>query len=69
MKIIVAERIKELMQENNLNQVQLAEKSGVKQSTISAWLLKKKEPSIRSLWLLADFFDVDIDYLVGRKDY
>ena len=36
MKIFVAERIKELMQENNLNQVQLAEKSGVKQSTISA---------------------------------
>ena len=69
MNIIVAERIKELMKEHNLNQVQLAEKSGVKQNTISAWLSKKKEPSIRSLWLLADCFDVDIDYLVGRKDY
>ncbi len=69
MNIIVAERIKDLMQEHNLNQIQLAEKSGVKQNTISAWLSKKKEPSIRSLWLLADFFDVEIDYLVGRKDY
>lgn len=67
MNIIVAERIKDLMKENNLNQVKLAEKSGVKQSTISAWLLKNKEPSIRSLWLLADFFEVDIDYLVGKK--
>ncbi len=69
MNIIFAERLRELMKERNLNQVKLAEKSGVKQNTISAWLLKKKEPSIRSLWLLADFFDVDIDYLVGRKDY
>lgn len=69
MKIIVAERIRELMRENNLNQVQLAEKIGLKQNTISAWLLGKKEPCINSLWLLADFFDVDIDYLVGRKNY
>lgn len=69
MDVIFAERLTELMKERNLNQVKLAENSGVKQNTISAWVLKKKEPSIRSLWLLADYFDVDIDYLVGRKDY
>ena len=68
MKIIVAERIRELMKEENLTQVALATKVGVKQNTISAWLLEKKEPSIRSLWLLADYFGVDIDFLVGRKD-
>ena len=56
------------MEEQGLNQVKLAQKVGVKQNTISAWLLKKKEPCITSLWMLADFFDVDIDYLVGRKD-
>ncbi|MBO5927247.1 MAG: helix-turn-helix transcriptional regulator [Clostridia bacterium] len=69
MNVIVAERIKELMKEQGLNQVALANKIGLKQNTISAWLLKKKEPSINSLWLLADYFEVDIDYLVGRKDY
>lgn len=68
MQIIVAERIRELMKEENLTQVALAAKVGVKQNTISAWLLEKKEPSIRSLWLLADYFGVDIDFLVGRKD-
>lgn len=68
-EIQVAARIRELMRENNLNQVGLAEKTGLRQNTISAWLLGKKEPSIRSLWLLADYFNVDIDYLVGRKDY
>lgn len=68
MKIIVAERIKELMDEKSLNQVELAEKSGVTQGMISAWLLGKKLPSIASLWILADYFGVDIDYLVGRKN-
>ena len=69
MNIIVAERIGELMKERNLNQVKLSKEIGISQVAISTWLLKKKEPSIRSLWLLADYFDVDIDYLVGRKDY
>ncbi len=68
-EIIVAKRIKELMKDEGLNQSKLAEKIGLKQNTISAWLLEKKEPSIKSLWLLADYFDVDIDYLVGRKNY
>ena len=67
MKIIFAERLHELMKEHGLNQVKLAEEAGVKQNTISAWLLKKKEPSITSLWLLADYFGVEIDYLVGRR--
>lgn len=69
MNIIVAERIRELMQEEGLTQVALAEKIGVKQNTVSAWVLERKEPSIRSLWLLADYFNVDIDYIVGRKKF
>lgn len=69
MEILVSERIKELMKEKGLTQVKLAKEIGLKQNTISAWLLKKKEPCIMSLWLLADYFDVEIDYLIGRKDY
>ena len=68
MKIIVANRIKELMNEEKLTQTALASRIGVKQNTISAWLLGKKEPSIKSLWLLADYFGVEVDYLIGRKD-
>lgn len=56
------------MKEEGLNQVRLAEKVGVKQNTISAWLNKKKEPCILSLWLLADYFGVSVDYLIGRED-
>ena len=68
LKIIVAERIKELMKEKSLNQIKLAEQLGTDQSTISYWLSGKKLPNIASLWQLADYFGVDIDYLVGRKN-
>ena len=66
MEICFAERLKALMKEHGLNQVQLAEKVGVKQNTISAWLLEKKEPCVRSLWLIADYFEETVDYLIGR---
>ncbi len=69
LQILISERLKELMKEQNLNQVRLAEKIGVKQNTISAWLLKRKEPCIHSLWLLADYFEVSVDFLIGRADY
>lgn len=67
MQIIFAERLRELMKEQGLNQVKLAERVGVKQNTVSAWLLKKKEPSLTSLWLVADYFGVETDYLIERK--
>ncbi len=66
MKIIVAERIRELMKENSITQLQLANAIHRSQGNISEWLSGKKEPSILSLWLLADYFEVSIDYLVGR---
>ena len=69
MDIKVAERTAELMRDEGINQVQLASKIGVKQNTVSSWVLGKKEPNISSLWRLADYFEVDIDYLVGRKLY
>ena len=67
--IKISENLKLLMKEKNINQVQLSENIGVAQSAISAWLSKKKEPSVNSLWLLADYFDTDVDYIIGRKDY
>lgn len=68
-EIKLSKILKQLMEEASINQVQLSKEIGVAQSAISAWLHNKKEPSITSLWLLADYFNVEIDYLVGRRDY
>ncbi|MDE7328422.1 MAG: helix-turn-helix domain-containing protein [Clostridia bacterium] len=69
MRIIVGERIKELISDFRINQTQLAKKIGVRQDTVGAWIAGKSEPCIGFLWMIADYFDVDIDYLVGRKEY
>lgn len=68
MKILVAQRIKDLMESEKLTQMQLAHALEVGQSSISDWLNSKSEPSINNLWKLADFFDVSVDYLIGRKE-
>ena len=68
MKILVAQRIKDLMKTEKLTQMQLAHALEVGQSSISDWLNSKSEPSIENLWKLADFFDVSVDYLIGRKE-
>ena len=68
MKILVAQRIKDLMKSEKLTQMQLAHALEVGQSSISDWLNAKSEPSVENLWTLADFFDVSVDYLIGRKE-
>lgn len=68
MEIQIIKRIKDLMQVEHLSQYALAKHIGVNQSTVCNWLNGKKEPSIESLWRLADFFDVSVDYLIGRRE-
>lgn len=66
--IKIAENLKLYMSQAGVNQVRLSKEIGVSQSAISTWLSGIKEPSIQSLWLLADYFCCSIDELVGRRD-
>ncbi|MBQ8427946.1 MAG: helix-turn-helix transcriptional regulator [Clostridia bacterium] len=67
-KIEFAERLKSLRQEMNATQNQLADALQTTQRKISYWESGKIEPDLQSLWKIADFFDVSIDFLLGRKD-
>ena len=68
MNVLIAERIKELLETYHLTQYSLAKQIGISSSAICNWLNGKKEPSIESLWKLADYFDVSVDFLIGRKE-
>lgn len=46
----------------------LAGKVHVHKSNISQWLLKNYLPEIDTLEILADYFDVSLDYLLGRTE-
>ena len=67
MEIKIIERLRYLMNAEKISQYALAKKINVSQSTICNWLKGKKEPSIESLWKIADYFDVTVDYLIGRE--
>ena len=62
-----ATRLKDLRREVELTQSALAEKIGASQRQVSFWEKGQVEPNIFWLIKLADYFDVTIDYLVGRN--
>lgn len=58
--INVLERITELRKERHWTEYQLAEKSGLTQSTISSWYRKDMLPSIPSLAKICDAFGISL---------
>ncbi|WP_251548539.1 helix-turn-helix domain-containing protein [Pumilibacter intestinalis] len=61
--------IRELREEHNLSQQQLAEKLNTTQNTISKYETEVLDLSTAIIHKLCDIFNVSSDYLLGRKDY
>lgn len=59
------DNLKELRLEKNLGQVELAKEIGVSKGVISLWENGLREPNMYSLILLAKYFKISIDELVG----
>lgn len=58
----VLDRINQLRSERNWSEYQLAEKSGLTQSTISSWYRKNMLPTIPSLIKICDAFGISLAY-------
>lgn len=63
-----AENLRYLRTSSNLTQEELAKQIGSSQKQISKWEIGLIEPNVYYLCMLADFFHVSIDFLVGRED-
>ena len=61
-------RIRELREQKGLEQKHLAIDLGVSQPTVSDWESGRKTPSAKRMQLIADYFNVSIDYLLSRSD-
>lgn len=59
-------RIAALRAEKGIRQIELAQTLGVSQGTLSTWENGKYEPDIATLNKIANYFDVSVDYLLGR---
>ncbi len=66
--MFLAERIKELRENKNLSQSDLASEMHISQSSISEYESGNQQPPLAMLIQLADFFNVNIDYLLGRTN-
>ena len=61
----VGDRIKHLRLSNNMTQKELADALYKSESAIRMWELGKSEPDIETLKMIADYFRISADYLIG----
>lgn len=61
-------RLKEVREERGLSQQALANAIGEVQSTVGSWESGRGYPRYNTLLKIADFFQVSLDYLMGRSD-
>ncbi len=61
-------RLKELRKTRHLSQVRLAMDLNLSQNSISRYENGEREAGYETLIAIADYFQVSLDYLLGRTD-
>lgn len=64
----ILDKIVKLREERHWSEYELAERSGLTQSTISSWYRKNMIPSIPSLEKICDAFDISISQFFFDKE-
>ncbi len=62
------ERLKELRIEKGLTQTELAKATNLSQGAIVHWENKRRVPNADAVIVLAKFFNVSTDYILGLED-
>ena len=62
------ERLKELRKQRNITMKELGSKLNLAESTISLYESGKREADYQTLKRLSEFFNVSIDYLLGKAN-
>ena len=61
-----AEKLKELIGQNSVSKV--AKEIGIPQQTLSRYILCQREIGLETLCKIADYFEEDLDFMVGREN-
>lgn len=61
-------RLKELRLEKKINQAELGEIIGISPSTVGMYEREQRFPDKDTLSKIADYFEVSVDYLLGRTN-
>lgn len=65
---IMVFRLKQLRKEKKLSQLRLAIDLDINQNTISRYENMEREADYATLIRIADYFNVSLDYLLGRSE-
>ena len=65
---IMQNNLRKLRKENNLTQVALQMQTGIEQALLSKFENEERIPPTESLMILADFYNVSIDYILCRTN-
>ncbi|MFI3254680.1 MAG: helix-turn-helix transcriptional regulator [Eubacteriales bacterium] len=65
---MIADTIKQLREQHNMTQTQLANRLSITRSSVNAWEMGISCPSTQYLVELAHLFSVSTDYLLGLND-
>ena len=63
-----SERFRSLRRDHNLTQQALADRLGTSKSSVNMYERGEREPGFKTLEAIADLFNVDMDYLLGKSD-
>ncbi len=63
-----SDRLKLLRYKDHISQQNLADIIGISKSSINMYERGEREPSLETLEAIADYFNVDMDYLIGRQE-
>lgn len=61
-------RLRELRKEQGVTRQKIADEMLITQRTLARYETGEHEPRLSMVFDLADYFNVSIDYLVGRSD-
>lgn len=64
---IFPSRIKKARNNTGLTQREVASETGIPLSTIAKYETAKLQPDLEKLGILADFYDISVDWLIGTK--
>lgn len=65
---VIADRLKQLRHQKSVTQKAVAQYLGIAEVSLQRFEYGTSKPKLENLISLADYFNVSLDYLVGRTD-
>jgi transcriptional regulator with XRE-family HTH domain len=66
--VLFGDRLKSLRNNRGLSQMDFSKQIGISKSAVNMYERGEREPSFEILETIADYFNVDLDYLIGKSE-